>query len=270
MKTFALVGKSGTGKSFRALDIAHKNNIEAVVDDGLLISHNRILAGKSAKHENSRMASVKRAIFAEEAHSALVKSAISDNSITSILIIGTSEKMVEQIAGRLGLLPLEKIFYITDIATPEEIEIAQAMRNKQGKHIIPVPVFEVKKQFSGYFLRSLLSQGRRDEELEKTIMRPTYSYLGKFRIAPKVISDICKYEVLKIDGVSSVSKIKSVSDTDNCIDIYIDICLNFPCNIPKLSADIQSKVSQSIESSTSILVNNVNIFIKSLNNTEGY
>ncbi len=268
MKTFALVGKSGTGKSFRSLDIAHKNNIEAVIDDGLLISHNRVMAGKSAKHENSRMASVKRAIFADAAHIASVKSAITDNNINSILILGTSDKMVTQIAERLGLLPFEKIFYITDVATPEEIETAQSMRNNQGKHIIPVPVFEVKKQFSGYFLRSLLPLGRRDEALEKTIIRPTYSYLGNFRIAPKVISDICKYEALKIDGVCDVLKVKSVSDIDNCIDIYIDVCLDFPCNIPKTSADIQDIVSKSIENSTSIIVNSVNIFIKALNSED--
>ncbi|MBR5155593.1 MAG: Asp23/Gls24 family envelope stress response protein [Clostridia bacterium] len=266
MKTFALVGKSGTGKSFRSLDIAHKNNIEAVIDDGLLISHNRVLAGKSAKHENSRMASVKRAIFAEDSHVFSIKSAILSNNIGSVLILGTSEKMVNQIAQRLDLLPIEKIFYIEDIATPEEIKLASNMRNIQGKHIIPVPVFEVKKQFSGYFLRSLFPHGRRDKELEKTIMRPTYSYLGNFRIAPKVFSDICKYEVSKIDDVSDVLKVKSISDTDNCIDIYIDVCLDFPCDIPQISTDIQSRVSAAIEDSTSIIVNNVNVFIKSLSN----
>ncbi len=264
MKTFALVGKSGTGKSFRSLEVAHKNNIEAVIDDGLLISQNSVLAGKSAKHESSRMASVKRAIFADERHIASVKSAISSNNINSILILGTSENMVSQIAQRLDILPIEKIFYITDIATPEEIEIASNIRNLQGKHIIPVPVFEVKKQFSGYFLRSLLPQNRRDGESEKTIMRPTYSYLGNFRISPKVISDICKYEILKIDGVNEVLKIKSIADTNNCIDIFADICLAFPCNIPKTSSDIQNRVASSIEDSTSIIVNTVNIFVKSL------
>lgn len=264
MKTFALVGKSGTGKSFRSLDIAHKNNIEAVIDDGLLISQHRVLAGKSAKHESTRMASVKRAIFAEDAHIESVKSAISENNIHSVLILGTSDKMVLLIAERLGLAPIERTFYIEDIATPEEIEIASNIRSKQGKHIIPVPMFEVKKQFSGYFLRSLLPQGKRDEESEKTIIRPTYSYLGKFRISPKVISDICRYEISKLDGVCDIIKIKSISDAEGCIDIFTDISLSFPCNIPKTSAEIQSKVSRAIEDYTSIIVKNVNIYVKSL------
>ncbi len=264
MKTFALVGKSGTGKSFRSLDVAHKNNIEAVIDDGLLISHSKVLAGKSAKHENSRMASVKRAIFAEDSHVASVKKSITENNIGSILIIGTSDKMVSQIAQRLDILPIEHTFYIEDIATPEEIELASNMRNKQGKHIIPVPVFEVKKHFSGYFLRSLLPQGKRDVSLEKTIMRPTYSYMGKFRIAPKVISDICRFEILKLDGINDILKIKSVSDENGCIDIFVDISLTFPCNIPEISLEIQNKISVAIEYYTSIIVKNVNIFVKSL------
>ncbi len=262
MKTFALVGKSGTGKSFRSLDIAHKNNIEAVIDDGLLISQHRVLAGKSAKHENSRMASVKRAIFADDSHTASVKSAISQNEIESILILGTSDKMVTQIAEKLGLLPIEQTIYIEDVATPEEIEIAKSTRNKQGKHIIPVPVFEVKKHFSGYFLRSLLPQGRRDDE--KTIIRPTYSYFGKFRIAPKVISDICRFEISKIKGIGEIIKIKSISDTEGCMDIFVDISLTYPCNVPKTSAEIQQKVLHAIEEYTSIIVKNVNIFVKSL------
>ncbi len=263
MKTFALVGKSGTGKSFRSLDVAHKNNIEAVIDDGLLISHSKVLGGKSAKHESSRMASVKCAIFADDSHAASVKSAISENDIQTILIIGTSDKMVLQIAERLELLPIEQTFYIEDISTPEEIEIASNMRNIQGKHIIPVPAFEVKKHFSGYFLRSLLPQGKRNDEAEKTIMRPTYSYLGKFRIAPKVISDICRFEILKLDGITDV-KIKSTSDEEGCIDISVELSLSFPCNIPKTTAEIQAKVSQAIEDYTSIIVKNVNIFVKTL------
>ena len=261
MKTFALVGKSGTGKSFKSLDVAHKNNIEAVIDDGLLISQHRVLAGKSAKHEGSRMASVKRAIFAEDLNVQSVKAAIAENNITSILILGTSDQMVAQIAERLDLLPIEQTFYIEDIATPEEIEIANTMRNKQGKHIIPVPVFEVKKHFSGYFLRSLFTQGRRDDE--KTIIRPTYSYLGKFRIAPKVIADICSFEISKLDGISDV-KIKSDSDEDGCVDINLELSLTYPCNIPKTTAEVQRVVTSSVEEYTSIIVKNVNILVKTL------
>ena len=40
---FALVGESGTGKSFRAKLLAQKHGIEAIIDDGLLIKEDKIL-----------------------------------------------------------------------------------------------------------------------------------------------------------------------------------------------------------------------------------
>ncbi|MDY2756646.1 MAG: hypothetical protein SOU88_09485, partial [Candidatus Treponema excrementipullorum] len=46
---FALVGPSGTGKSFRAKLLADKHGLEAIIDDGLLIQNDKILAGQSAK-----------------------------------------------------------------------------------------------------------------------------------------------------------------------------------------------------------------------------
>lgn len=264
MRAFALTGKTGTGKSYRCMDIARENNIDAIVDDGLLIFESRIIAGSSAKHEATRMASVRRAIFADNTHAQSVKSAIEKNNIQSVLILGTSEKMVYQIAERLGVLPFEKIFKIEEIATAEEIETAGIMRNQQGKHIIPAPVFEVKKQFSGYFLKSLFPQGRRDALSEKTVMRPTYSYLGNFRISPKVFSDICQYEVLKIKEVTAVHKIKNTSDTNGYINIYIEVSLILPCDIQSTASIIQDTISKAIEDSTSIIVNHVDVFVKNL------
>lgn len=263
MKTFALVGKSGTGKSYRSLDIARENEIEAIVDDGLLISNGRIVAGISAKHEKTRMASVKRAIFADDFHASSVKKAINENNIGSILILGTSEEMVVKIADRLDLLPVEKIIRIEEIATPDEIAAASVMRNEYGKHIIPAPVFEVKKQFSGYFLKSLISS-KRDSALEKTIMRPTYSYLGNFKISPNVFSDICRYEVAKINEVSRVLRFKSSSGFDGSINIYIEVSLTFPCNIPQVAEYIQHTIEKSIEESTSIIVKSVDVFVKDI------
>ncbi len=266
MQIFALVGKSGTGKSFQCMDIARNHHIEAVIDDGLLISRSRILAGNSAKHESNKMASVKRAIFSSDIHAEAVKSAISKYNLSSILILGTSDKMVREIARRLNLPEVQQTFYIEDISSPEEIFIASEMRNKQGKHIIPVPVFEVKKQFSGYVLSALLPYGKRDRQLEKTVVRPTYSYLGEFRISQKVFNDICRFETSRIPNVNNVFKVKSTSDIEGYISIDIDISFSFPCEIQKTCTKIQKAIIKSIEDSTSIIVKEVNVFVKQLEN----
>ena len=42
MDVIALVGPSGTGKSHRALLVAHKHQADAIIDDGILIKDGKI------------------------------------------------------------------------------------------------------------------------------------------------------------------------------------------------------------------------------------
>jgi tRNA A37 N6-isopentenylltransferase MiaA len=63
MEVIAFFGPPGTGKSDRALVVAYENKASCIIDDGILIYHSRIVAGKSAKREESRLKAVRRAIF---------------------------------------------------------------------------------------------------------------------------------------------------------------------------------------------------------------
>ena len=65
---FALVGESGTGKSFRAKLLAEKYGITAIIDDGLLIQNDKILGGHSAKREKTYMGAVRVALFDDKEH----------------------------------------------------------------------------------------------------------------------------------------------------------------------------------------------------------
>ena len=49
MKVYSFTGKSGTGKSYQAIRVAKENGVPAIIDDGLLIYRNKIVAGSSAK-----------------------------------------------------------------------------------------------------------------------------------------------------------------------------------------------------------------------------
>ena len=49
MKVYSFTGKSGTGKSYQAIRVAKEKGIPALIDDGLLIYKNKIVAGRSAK-----------------------------------------------------------------------------------------------------------------------------------------------------------------------------------------------------------------------------
>ena len=60
---YALVGESGTGKSYRAQLLAQEYKIKLIIDDGLLIEGDRILAGKSAKLAQTILGSLRIALF---------------------------------------------------------------------------------------------------------------------------------------------------------------------------------------------------------------
>ena len=154
IKVYAFVGPSGTGKSYRAQMVASEKNINFIIDDGLLIKDNEVIAGESAKKAPTKIETVKHALFLKEEEREEIKKAIKKYKPESILILGTSDNMVRKIAENLELPPIIKYIYITDIATEQEMETAKRIRVTEGKHVIPVPTFELKKDFSRIYIRS--------------------------------------------------------------------------------------------------------------------
>ena len=198
IKVYAFVGPSGTGKSYRAQMVANENNIRYIIDDGLLIKDNEVIAGESAKKAPTKIETVKGALFLNEQKAEEIKKAFRKYKPESLLILGTSDNMITKIRENLELPELTKTIYITDVATEAEMEEAKRMRQTEGKHVIPVPTFEIKKDFSGYILDPLQifkSKGKDEKPYisEKSIIRPTFSYLGNYTISDGVfILIVCK------------------------------------------------------------------------------
>jgi len=272
MQVYAFVGKTGTGKSYNALKVAKSHDIKYIIDDAILIKETKVVAGKSAKTEASKIASVKAAIFFYDDRRKEMISAIKREKIDKILILGTSDDMVQKIAENLKLGKIEKTIYIEEIASPEKIEEARKSRNEEGKHVVPVPTFEIKKQFSGYFMDPLrmFDIYRREssnmyeaESSEKTIIRPTYSYLGKFRISDNVIKEIVTYVVGKIEGVDKVLKVFTEKYIDG-MRIEMDLQILFGKNIPTISKNVQNITIHSIDTMTGINLFGIDINITSI------
>ena len=267
MQIIAFVGASGTGKSYRAITVARENKIDAIIDDGLLISENNVIAGKSAKGEPTRLASVRCALFTDKNHRDSVISAIERNNYDSIMILATSDAMAEKIASTLELPEISKFIHIEDISTPEEIELAQHMRINEGQHVIPVPTFRIKKYFSGYFLHPFrLLQKNLDEnniyDDEKSIVRPTFSYMGQYTISDNVIINMATYETMKVENVEKVLRINTRT-TPHGAHIDMTIALKYGCHIPTVCKEIQNYVSNQLHQYTSINIRRVNILVKS-------
>ena len=95
-------------------------------------------AGFSAKKEESRLKAVRRAIFQDPVQVASVQKALAKINPKKLLILGTSERMVDKITLALGLPKPSRYIHIEQVATREEIARANESRLKEGKHIIPL------------------------------------------------------------------------------------------------------------------------------------
>ena len=105
IKVYAFVGPSGTGKSYRAQLVASENEINYIIDDGLLIKDNAVIAGSSAKKAPTKIETVKHALFITEKERDEIRKAIKKYKPEGILILGTSDGMVDKIAENLGIRP---------------------------------------------------------------------------------------------------------------------------------------------------------------------
>lgn len=267
MITVALVGASGTGKSYRAIWLAGEKRLDYIIDDGILINHNKIIAGNSAKKAKTKVGAVKRAIFENDAERDAMKDAIRYAIPQGILVLGTSEKMVQRIRKRLDLPEYSEIIHIEDIATVEDIEKARLIRESQGKHVIPVPVMEIRKTFSGYFLDPFSvfrkTPASNDESEDKSIVRPSYSYMGDFVINDTVLCEIARYEASRVEGVHRAQKV-SVEKTDGGVNFNVDLIMNYGVKLRECAVNTANAVKSAVERYASVYTDNVNINIRSL------
>jgi uncharacterized alkaline shock family protein YloU len=273
MDVIALVGPSGTGKSHRALLVAHQYGADAIIDDGILIRDGKIMAGHSAKHEKSKIMAVRRAIFVLPGHAEEVREALEEMKPQRILILGTSENMTHKIAKKLGLPPISKLIHIEDIATNDEMAKAAFYRLKEGKHIIPVPTIELKPHFSGYLIDPIQSffkkaPARRRRLGEKSIVRPVFSYYGKLSIDDSAVSAIVKRLIGEKEFVSSVGSVRvrhlMYGDEDRGIEVSCEVVLHYGKHIPTLIHETQQKIKEAIEYMTGMVVHHVNIVVRTL------
>lgn len=265
---YAFVGPSGTGKSYRAQMVASENDIKYIIDDGLFIKDNEIIAGNSAKKAPTKIETVKHALFIKEEEKQDIFRAIKKYKPDKILILGTSDSMVEKIAQNLGLPKITKTIYITDIATPEEMKKAKQIRVTQGKHVIPVPTFELKKDFSGYLLDPLQifkfkGRGEQPYISEKTIIRPTFSYLGNFTISDSVFRQIVEYLADKTDAIHKVVKIR-VDNYEEGPYIYMEVIVVYGYNIIESIQEFRTKAIKEIEKLTAMNVQKIEVLAKGI------
>lgn len=272
IKVYAFVGPSGTGKSYRAQMVANSRNIDYIIDDGLLIYGNEVVAGISAKKAPTKIETVKNALFQDPNKKKEIQEVFRKKHPKSILILGTSDGMVQKIAKNLGLPEICETIYINDVATEEEMETARRIRVTQGKHVIPVPTFEIKKDFSGYLLDPLqifksTGSGNDPYIAEKSLIRPAFSYMGNFTISDTAIRQIIEIALKKVDGIYKLHRAiirKQEGGYGDGIYIYLELIINFGYNIISLTDIVRNRIKKEVEKLTAMNVLKMEIMIKSI------
>ena len=268
IKVYAFVGPSGTGKSYRAQMVASEKNIKFIIDDGLLIMDNKVIAGESAKKAPTKVGTVKHALFYEEKEREQITKALKKYKPQSKIKLETPDGMVKKIAANLGLPEISETIYITDVATKQEMETARRIRVTEGKHVIPVPTFEIKKDFSGYILDPLQifkskGKGKKPYISEKSIIRPTFSYLGKFTISDLVFRQILEYIAVQTPAIYKILKTR-VENYGEGAKIYLEVTIMYGYNVVEGIKEFKEKARREIEKLTAMNVVELDVVAKNI------
>jgi hypothetical protein len=251
MEVIAFVGSSGTGKSHHALDIALQYNVDAIIDDGLLIHQGKIIAGFSAKREAHTIRAVRRAIFTDEKHVNEVREGLRRIGPKKVMLIGTSDRMVALIADALAIAQPSQTIYIEDVSSEANIAMARDLRMGHGKHVVPVPAIEMKRRFSGYVIESLenffsgIAGHKEDEVQERTIVRPRFSYMGKLLIAENVFRTIAMYLAKRHPGCVKVSSCSVKNDEDGVM-YHLGLVVSYGIKIPEMAVNLSEEISEEV------------------------
>lgn len=272
MKVYALVGKSGTGKSTSILQYCYDKGIPAFIDDGLLIVNGRKIAGTSAKYENNYIRAIKRATFHHEDHRQEVVEAIKRFSLQKILIVGTSIKMVDQIAKKIEVGKIDQYIDVTEVRTSTEIKMALFVRKTQEKHVIPIPHVQIEPNR----LKKLIQKGKKVLSKqqtfigENTIIQPNFTK-GTISIYENVIKDIILHTCRDLPSVGKVSNIYYRFEHTPKLAVQIEFISPQNQNIVQGIEDIQASMMESLHSIVEIELDSITIQVSSIrfeNNTK--
>lgn len=179
--------------------------------------------------------------------------------------------MLSRIKTNLTLPEFKKIIRIEDVSSKEEMQMAKRIRKTQGKHVVPVPTFEIKKDFSGIMLDPLqVFRTKKDKNpyqaADRSIIRPTFSYLGKFTISDSVFRDIVDMISEITEGVVSTSKLRvdKIAVAEEGLKIYAEITVVYGYNIVNVVDKFKERIKKELETITAMNVLEVDVKVKNI------
>ena len=156
--------------------------------------------------------------------------------------------MVKRIQENLKLPKIEKTIYIQDVSTKEEMEEA-------GILLDPFRI---------------LSRGRKKNKknkkenagVERSVIRPVFSYFGKYTIKDKVFKDIIRLVCDRIKGITEISTIRIDKAPDsNDVEISMNMEIAYGYNISEMAEEMKIQSKKELEYMTSVNISMVNVKI---------
>ena len=123
---------------------------------------------------------------------------------------------------------------------------------------------QLKRSFAGYFLDTLgLFKGRAQATNERTVVRPSYSYIGDYVLSDKVINDICEITARKKKIISDVIMVTQEPSPENYV-INIAVKIRPNCSLWDDVLDYQKAVNDMVEEMTAFNVSEVNVEVRGI------
>ena len=262
--TIAFVGPAGTGKSHRAQVVAAKVGAQYIIDDGLIIYKGTIVCGRSAKSENNKVSAIRRAIFDYDDHRIIARNFLQDIPPSTLMIIATSDKMINTITDRLSLPAPSRYIKIEDVSTPKEIMEARSERRSKGLHVIPVSRLVVQKNFAGKVLGQLkdIWQFAIDDFGEKSIVKPPFSFNGTLKIEKEALFQLTEHITKTLQQVDSIGNIQI--ETKNGENLIVEVAIVAKIgtmSLRKLAEELKRRVFLSLSYFTGLDVSKVSVVI---------
>ncbi|NCC61367.1 MAG: hypothetical protein EOM12_10595 [Verrucomicrobiae bacterium] len=262
-RVIAFVGPAGTGKSQRAQMVAMENEVDYIIDDGLVIAKGRIMVGKSAKAEKNLVRAIRRALFQFPEHRKAVLAFFQKKQPKKLMIIATSISMAEKITRALRLPYPEMIIDITEVASAEEIINARRERHEKGQHVIPASRTQIRKNFAGKLVGHLrgLFKSVDKEDGERTIVRPPFSFFGELTIESSAILDLVRHVLSSNPQITEVKDIR-VRYKDDAISMEIVLqVIPGKMDFHRLGVVNQKRVASAVSFFTGMDVDGVDVHI---------
>ena len=178
--------------------------------------------------------------------------------------------MVNKIAIRLQIPQPEKIIYIQDIARIEDIEAAKRSRMIEGKHVIPVSSFEVKKNYPQIFhdritlmlKRKSKNRAEQVNPIEKSLVRPLYTKIEAVQISDEALKEFASKSIYEFNSeiiVNHIGIIHAEETKSYVLEVAIDI--PFDAQVSNRIESLKKFVIERIEKYAAVSIANINVVI---------